>query len=60
MSYHRQKFNEEQFEMPRIKVREKRSRNVKNFKNVNPRQLLEDWEEDSFYDSFERYQGKRR
>ena len=61
MSNHRDEYDEDQFETRRIKVREKRARNEQNFKNMDPRQLLEDeWGDDEFYTSFERYQRKRK
>lgn len=61
MSKHRDEYDEDQFKTRRIKVREKRARCEQNFKNMDPRQLLEDeWGDDEFYTSFERYQRKRK
>lgn len=54
-------YDEDQFETRCTRVRERRARNEQYFKNMDPRQLLEDeWEDDKFYGSFERIRRKRR
>ncbi len=57
----RNEYDEDQFETRRIKVHKNRFHNKRIFKNMDPRQLLEDeWGDDEFCASFERYERKRK
>jgi hypothetical protein len=53
-------YDEDQFDTRRIKVREKRARNKQNFRNMDPRQILEDEWDDEYYAIIERFHGKRK
>jgi hypothetical protein len=61
MSKRHDEYDEDQVDTRYIRNREKRNRNEYKFKNIDPRQLLEDefYDDDDMYAGFERFHGKK-
>jgi hypothetical protein len=61
MAKRRDEYDEEQVDTRYIKNREKRVHYEQKFKNMDPRQLLEDefYDDDDMYAGIERFRGKK-